>query len=103
MKKEVLREILTILLAVFVFGCAGHRQNSKVYVDDLTTTARIKSDLIRDPVVDGLDIYVSTYEGRVELTGFVATEQQKERAGAIAASQPGVVRVHNDLTVRTGR
>jgi hyperosmotically inducible periplasmic protein len=99
MKKKLL---YAILIATLAAGCA-HQQKSKDYVDDQTTSARIKSDLLRDTVINGQEIYVSTYQGRVELTGYVANQQQKQRAETIAASEPGVLAVHNDLIVRTGR
>jgi len=37
------------------------------------------------------------------LSGFVDSQQAKERAGEIARSQKGVVDVHNDLVLPTGR
>ncbi len=108
MKKNISYAILVAALTALPLslttGCAHHpHQRSQAYVSDQTTTARIKSDLLRDRYVNGENIFVSTYKGRVELTGFVGTQQQKDRATQIAANQPGVTAVHNDLIVQTGR
>lgn len=107
MKNKLSCTILAVALAAlplsFTTGCSNHFHQSQAFVDDQATTARIKSDLLRDRAVNGQDIYVSTYQGRVELTGYVASQQEKDRAGLIASSEPGVTRVHNDLVVRTGR
>ena len=72
-------------------------------MDDKSLTARVKSELARDPVAKATDINVTTFNREVQLSGFVATEEEKRRAGQIAASVPGVVSVHNNLLVRTGR
>ena len=72
-------------------------------MDDKSLTARVKSELGRDPVAKATDINVTTFNREVQLSGFVATEEEKRRAGQIAASVPGVVSVHNNLLVRTGR
>jgi osmotically-inducible protein OsmY len=108
MKKNISCAILVAALTALPLGLTTgcvhhHHQRSNDYVNDQTTTARIKSDLLRDPFVKGENVFVSTYKGQVELTGFVDTQEQKYRAGQIAAREPGVAQVHNDLIVRTGR
>ncbi len=91
-------------LPLFTTACAHHRHETVgAYTDDRTLSATIKSDLLRDPIVRASDVNVSTYRGEVQLSGFVNSQDQKDRAGRIAASTPGVTAVHNDLLVRTGR
>ena len=91
-------------LASLSTGCATrHYDTTGAYVDDKKLTARVKSDLARDPVAKASTINVTTYNREVQLSGFVATEQEKVRAAQIAATVPGVVTVHNNLIVRTGR
>ncbi len=45
------------------------------------------------------DVRVNVYLGQVQLSGFVATERQRETAGGIAGQVPGVATVENDLHV----
>ncbi len=87
--------------AVFTSGCAvaGHRESAGQYADDKSIKARLKTDLYRDPVVKGTEVQINVLRGNVQLSGFVDNEQQKMRAGQIAASVPGVQSVHNDLIV----
>ncbi len=94
---------LTLLTApvVFTSGCAvaGHREGAGQYAHDKEIRSRIKGDLYKDPVVKGTEVKVDSLRGNVQLSGFVDNQAQKDRAGQIAASVPGVVSVHNDLIV----
>ncbi len=96
---------LTALAACFLSTGCAHRQyqSTTAYVDDKTLTAQVKSNLLRDPAIQAMNVNVSTWQRRVDLTGYVRTEQEKARAGQIAASVPGVAGVHNQLLVQTGR
>ncbi len=47
------------------------------------------------------DVKVSAYRGAVQLSGFVATEDQKNKATDIARRVPGVRRVVNDLMLES--
>jgi|SRR5947207_3318693 len=109
MKKRIVSLILsTSLMAVPLAlntGCAvfHHQETAKEYGHDADITARVKADLYRDPVVKGSEVKVTTMNGVVQLSGFVDSEQAKDRAGQIARSIPGVVDVHNDILLPTGR
>src|SRR3954465_7912402 len=96
---------LSLLSAALTTGCAvaRHQETAGEYGTDSKITARIKTDLYKDPVVKGTEVKVSTMNGVVQLSGFVESQQAKERAGQIARSIPGVVDVHNDLILPTGR
>jgi hyperosmotically inducible protein len=69
-------------------------------IDDGVTTAKVKAALINDPVTKARQIDVEVYRGVVELGGFVATEEEKERATEVARSVNGVKDVKNNLQVR---
>lgn len=86
-------------------GCAvfkGH-QSAGTYIDDKTITGKVKTALLRDPIVKGSDIDVTTFNAQVQLSGFVESQQQKDRAGELARQVSGVQEVHNSLIVQTGR
>src|SRR6266446_1744354 len=109
MKKQfVSLLVLTSLVAApgaFISGCAvmRHQETASEYGRDTKITAQIKTDLYKDKVVKGTQVNVTTMNGVVQLSGFVESQQAKERAGEIARSMPGVVDVHNDLILPTGR
>lgn len=109
MKKQIITMLVLASLAgvpaVLTSGCAvmHHQETAKAYGNDAEITARVKTDLYKDPDVKGTEVSVTTMNGVVQLSGFVDTEQAKQRAGEIARAVPGVMDVHNDLITPTGR
>jgi hyperosmotically inducible protein len=69
-------------------------------VDDHKITAQIKSDLNHEPTYKFNDVDVKTFNGVVQLSGFVNTEDQKRRAAEIAQSVPGVAQVQNAISLK---
>lgn len=73
---------------------------------DVSTTASIKTELLANDSIKGLDINVDTYNDRVTLSGDVQTEAQKSLAESIAKKRDDVTEVINDIQVNsrvTGR
>lgn len=83
-------------------GCAATatRQSTGEYVDDTAITAKVKTELIRDPVVKARQVDVTTFKGTVQLSGFVDSEEAKTRAAQIARSVNGVHDVQNNISVK---
>ena len=107
-KKIALVITLASLAAVpltFTTGCAvtQGRETTGRYIDDKTISAKIKTQFYRDKGVKGTQVDVNTFQGVVQLSGFVDTQAQKDRAGEIARQTAGVRDVHNDIVVPTGR
>ena len=74
--------------------------NQKRILHDSTITARVKAALLAEPGIPSLSISVETYEGRVQLSGFVRAPDIASRAGRVTAGVNGVRTVHNNLSVR---
>lgn len=89
-------------VATISAGCAGTatRESTGEYIDDATTTTKVKAAYVKDPVVKALDVKVDTFKGTVQLSGFVDTAEQKARAEQIAAGTTGVTAVKNNITVK---
>ena len=109
MKKQIVYAITAATLALipvtFNTGCAvtrGH-ETAGSYVKDSEITAKIKTDLYKDPGVKGTEVHVTTLNGIVQLSGFVDSQSARDRAEQIARAIPGVVEVHNNLLLPTGR
>ncbi|ABA56808.1 periplasmic or secreted lipoprotein [Nitrosococcus oceani ATCC 19707] len=93
--------MLIVFMAVLMLGCADSpKQSAGGYVDDAWITSKVKSSLLSDPLVSGTDVEVNTYQGVVQLSGFVATEEQSEEAERITRSIKGVKDVENKITVK---
>jgi hyperosmotically inducible protein len=90
-------------VATFSSGCAGTatRESTGEYIDDATTTTKVKAAFVKDPLVKALDVKVDTFKGTVQLSGFVDTAEQKTRAEQIAAGINGVTAVKNNITLKT--
>jgi len=100
--KTIKNIVLASALSAMFVGCAGDRyhRSTGMYIDDKSTTAKVKTDLFADPVVKGSEVKVEVYGGKVQLAGFVDTQQQKDRAGDVARRVSGVQWVKNDLIVK---
>ena len=100
--RTILRFILCFALILALAGCAGSRtkESTGEYFDDSAITAKVKADLVADPVTKAREISVETFKGAVQLSGFVGTAQEKERATEIARKVKGVASVKNNIVIK---
>lgn len=78
---------------------ATDRRTSGAIVQDQTNEARITYEFIQRIKVAGTHFTITSYDGKVLLTGEVPAEAVKEEAGRIAAGVLGVRTVVNELAV----
>ena len=69
-------------------------------IDDSAITTKVKSALLADADVKGLDIKVETNKGEVQLSGFVETQAQIDRAVSVAKGVEGVKNVDNKMSLK---
>ncbi|MBK7280547.1 BON domain-containing protein [Candidatus Aalborgicola defluviihabitans] len=69
-------------------------------LDDSIITTRVKTVLLADPDVKGVEIGVVTRKGEVQLSGFVGSQGQIDRAVALAQVVEGVQSVVNQMSVK---
>jgi len=67
---------------------------------DAVLTARVKAALIAERGIPWTGISIDTYEGGVQLSGFVPAPDLASRAGRVTAGVSGVRTVHNNLLVK---
>jgi len=67
---------------------------------DSAITARVKAALLAEKGIPSMSISVETYEGRVQLSGFVGSPELVSRAGRVTAAVSGVRTVHNNISVK---
>lgn len=79
---------------------AALADNEKRAQRDAALTARVKAALGAERAIRATSISVETYEGEVQLSGFVPAPDMASRAGRVTASVDGVRSVHNNLSVR---
>lgn len=113
-ERKLMKRIITCLMLtssliavpiVFNTGCAvtSGKESAGNYAKDKEIIAKIKAKMYKDPVVKGTQVEVQSLNGEVQLSGFVDTAEAKQRAEEIAQSTKGVVTVHNNLLLPTGR
>jgi hypothetical protein len=79
---------------------AAREDNDKRVQRDAALTARVKAALGAERAIRTTSIAVETYEGQVQLSGFVPAADMASRAGRVTAGVDGVRFVHNNLLVR---
>jgi osmotically-inducible protein OsmY len=89
------------LIAAFM-GCAATQKHESTgqYVDDSVITTRVKAAIFEDSTLKTLQINVKTYQGVVQLSGFVDSAQSVSKAGEVARRVENVKSVENDLLVK---
>jgi len=95
--------VIALLALVAGFGaCAATatRESTGQYVDDSVITGSIKTQLAGDNFLKSFQIGVKTYQGVVQLSGFVDSPAAATKAGEIAAGTKGVKSIQNDLIVK---
>jgi osmotically-inducible protein OsmY len=86
-----------------VTGCttgSQYKQSTGEYIDDHGTSSRVKKALGTDPQYKYEGVKVDTFKGTVQLSGFVNSTEQKNRAGDLAKKVDGVREVENNITIR---
>ena len=97
-----LSAVFIAALLVSALGCAtqSEPQSSGAYMGDSWVTTKVKTAILNEPSLKVLQINVETYEGVVQLSGFVDNAASRTKAAEIARSVQGVKTVKNDLELR---
>jgi osmotically-inducible protein OsmY len=89
-----------VALMVSAVGCASQPQSTGAYLDDSWITTKVKAEILNEPSLKVTQINVETYQGVVQLSGFVDSTASIDKAVAIARSVKGVSSVKNDMRLR---
>jgi hypothetical protein len=83
-------------------GCASTRQQESTgqYIDDTAITASVKTAIFNEPTLKSAEINVETFKGRVQLSGFVSSRANIDRAVVVAQGIKGVTSVGNDMRLK---
>jgi osmotically-inducible protein OsmY len=94
--------ILTILMVLAVVGCAptNTREGTGEYIDDTVITTKVKAAIVNDPDLSSFEINVETFKGVVQLSGFVSTKSDIDKAIKLAREVKGVNSVKNDMHLK---
>ena len=104
-QKTLSRRLALLSMAVAVAGlaaCASTRtsEGTGEYVDDTIITAKVKAAVLAEPTLKSAEINVETFKGRVQLSGFVSSRADMDKATMVAREVKGVTSVANDMRLK---
>ena len=90
------------LTMMFMLGCAATptREGTGEYIDDSVITTKVKAELLEEPGLKSAEINVETFKGVVQLSGFVSSQANINKAVEVARAVRGVKSVKNDMRVK---
>lgn len=100
LKQLVLIAALGAGVAGMTTACHTEGRSAGTYIDDRMVSSRVKGALNDSPVYKFPNVDVSSFNGTVQLNGFVDSERQKKDAGQIASQVEGVKQLVNNITVQ---
>ena len=90
------------VLLVSMLGCASTptSEGTGEYVDDTVITTKVKAAILNEPSLKVAQINVETFKGTVQLSGFVSSQANINKAVEVARGVGGVKSVSNDMRLR---
>ena len=90
------------VLLVSLLGCAStpKQEGTGEYLDDTVITTKVKTAVFSEPSLKSAEINVETFKGVVQLSGFVSSRADINKAVEVARSVNGVTSVKNDMRVK---
>ena len=102
-KRNIIIYCLAFLVLIATFAAAapkGTKESAGELIDDSVITTKVKALLAKDAFLKSFQISVETYQGTVQLSGFVNSQKAVDKAGEITKSVKGVKSIKNDLIVK---
>ena len=76
------------------------QESTGQYMDDTAITAKVKTAIFNDAALKSAEINVETFKGVVQLSGFVNSAADIQRAVQLTQSVSGVRSVRNDMRLK---
>lgn len=104
MKKFIHYFTLFISIAILAttLGCSStdKQESTGEYFDDTVITTKVKAELVKDDDLSASEINVETFKGVVQLSGFVSSQADINKAVEMTRQIKGVKSVKNDMRVK---
>jgi len=96
---KYLTALFLAVTLVTVVGCASTstHEGTGEYIDDAAITTKVKAAIFNEPTLKSAEINVETFKGVVQLSGFVNSRHDINKATEVARSVKGVKSVKNDM------
>ena len=99
---KILASFMLATVFAVMLGCAStaKHEGTGEYVDDSVITTKVKAAVFNEPTLKSAEINVETYNGVVQLSGFVNSEADIAKAASLAKGIKGVTSVKNDMRLK---
>lgn len=100
--QRIVKVLVFACMLTSFLGCTTtpKRETAGQYVDDSVITTKVKAAIFDEMALKTFQINVTTFQGVVQLSGFVDSAENARKAGEIARTVQGVKEVKNDLIAK---
>lgn len=87
---------------LFSLGCSSTptKEGTGEYIDDSVITTKVKTAIFNEPTLKSSEINVETFKGVVQLSGFVSSQADVNKAVEVARGVKGVKSVNNGMSLK---
>lgn len=102
---KIISSIFIAAMLAVTMGCASETKKSTTgeYIDDSVITTKVKAAIFNEPTLKSAEINVETFKGAVQLSGFVNSQTDINKAVSITRSVNGVTSVKNDMRLKANQ
>ena len=93
--------VVAALALMVSLGCASTstQESTGEYLDDSVITTKVKMTIFNEPSLKSSEINVETFKGVVQLSGFVNSQSDINKAVQVASAVSGVKSVKSDMRI----
>jgi osmotically-inducible protein OsmY len=105
-KRNIVIQFFLLLMVIAVIAAwtsIRTHESAGEYVDDSVITTKVKSLLAADDFLKSFKISAKTYQGTIQLSGYVNSHKAVDKADEIVKSVKGVTGIKNNLIVKQGK
>lgn len=101
-RTNIFTAFLIVALMSLFLGCAStaKQEGTGEYVDDTVITTKVKAAILGDASLKSAEINVETFKGVVQLSGFVNSQADINKAVELSRSIKGVKSVKNSMRLK---
>lgn len=101
-KTQLMSAVFIAVTLTTVLGCAStaKKEGTGEYIDDSVITTKAKAAIFNEPTLKSSEINVETFKGVVQLSGFVSSEADINKAVELVRKVSGVTSVKNDMRLK---
>jgi osmotically-inducible protein OsmY len=89
-------------MRIRIAGCASTTKSEGTgeYMDDTFITTKVKAAILNEPTLKSREINVESFKGIVQLSGFVTSQHDVDKAIEVTRNVNGVKSVKNDMRIK---